>query len=363
MEAGGAFGATLGSPLLAGLLADAELAELLGADAEIAAICAFETALGRAAADEGFLSEAAAAAVANACSGFRPDLAALAEGTARDGVIVPALLAQLRQRLSEEHRQALHFGATSQDAVDTALALRLRSVLDMFERRLRHLVARFDELAARFGGRPLAGRTRMQEALPITVADRVAAWSRPLHDHLERLATLRPRLLRLQFGGAVGTLDRFGDRGSAVRRRVAAELALADAPQWHTDRAALAEFAGWLSLLCGSLGKFGADIALMAQNPLGEAGLTGGGGSSAMPHKSNPVRAEVLIALARYAATLLPAMHLALLHEQERSGAAWTLEWLALPQMLAATGSSLLSAEALLGQIAWLGTEAEAGNG
>jgi 3-carboxy-cis,cis-muconate cycloisomerase len=200
----------------------------------------------------------------------------------------------------------------------------------------------------------------MQAALPITVGDRVAAWARPLDGHLERLVVLRTQLLRVQFGGPVGTLASLGDHGAAVRRRLAAELGLADAPQWHTDRSALADFAGWLSLLCGSLGKFGADIALMAQNPLGEVGLTGGGGSSAMPHKCNPVRAEVLVALARYAATLLSAMHHALPHEQERSGAAWTLEWLALPQLLQATGSSLLSAETLLRQIAWLGTEGEA---
>jgi 3-carboxy-cis,cis-muconate cycloisomerase len=359
MHGGAAPGTYLASPLLAGLLGDAELTAIMSADAEIAAILDFETALGRAAAAEGFVSAAAAAVVADACSAFQPDMAALSEGVARDGVVVPALLAQLRQRLPDEHHEALHFGATSQDAIDTTLVLRLRSALDLFERRLRALLTRFDDLAARFGDRPLMGRTRMQAALPITVNDRIAAWSRPLHELLQLSSALRPRLLRLQLGGPVGTLEAFGDRGDVVRRRLAAELGLADAPQWHTDRTALAELAGWLSLLCGSLGKFGTDIALMAQNPLGEVGLTGGGGSSSMPHKTNPVRAEVLVALAKYAATLLPAMHHALLHEQERSGAAWTLEWLALPQMLQATGSSLRSAGALLDQIAWLGTDGE----
>lgn len=360
MDAGAAPAANFASPLLAGLLGDAELAAIMGADAEIAAILDFEVALARAAAAEGLASDAAATAVADTCSAFQPDMAALSEGVAHDGVVVPALLAQLRRHLPEQHREALHIGATSQDAIDTALVLRLRAVLELFERRLRALVARFDDLDARFGARPLTGRTRMQEALPITVGDRVAAWTRPLHGHLESLVALRTHLLRVQFGGPVGTLEGFGERGEAVRRRLSAELALADGPQWHTDRTALADFAGWLSLLCGSLGKFGTDVALMAQNPLGEVGLTGGGGSSAMPHKSNPVRAEVLVALARYAATLLPAMHHALLHEQERSGAAWTLEWLALPQLLQAAGSSLLSAETLLGQLVWLGTEGEA---
>ena len=363
MHAGGTSGAGLGSPLLAGLLGDPQLSEFFTADAEIAAILQFEVALANAAAAEDVISETAAAAVADACSGFRPDLDALAAGVARDGVVVPALLSQLRHHLPDEHRPALHFGATSQDALDTALVLRLCTVLELYERRLRVLAAQVADLDARFGPRPLMGRTRMQEALPITVHDRIATWRRPLDGHLERLAALRPRLLRLQFGGPVGTLGAFGDRGKAVRRRLAAELGLADAPQWHSDRTALADFGGWLSLLCGSLGKLGTDIALMAQNPLGEVGLSGGGGSSAMPHKSNPIRAEVLVALARYAATLLPAMHHGLLHEQERSGGAWTLEWLALPQLLQVTGASLLSAEALLGQVAWFGTEGESANG
>ena len=272
---------------------------------------------------------------------------------------MPALLAQLRQRLPDEHRKALHFGATSQDAIDTALVLRLRSMLELFERRLQALAARLDDLAVRYGNRPLMGRTRMQDALAITAADRIAAWSRPLRDLSGSLAVLQPRLLRLQFGGPVGTLDAFAGRGAAVRRRLASELGLVDAPQWHTDRGALADLANWLSRLSGSLGKLGTDIALMAQNPVAEIGLAGGGGSSSMPHKVNPVRAEVLVALARYCASLLPAMHHALLHEQERSGAAWTLEWLALPQLLMSAGSSLRSAQVLLGQVEWLGTGAD----
>ncbi|HEV7276789.1 MAG TPA: 3-carboxy-cis,cis-muconate cycloisomerase [Devosiaceae bacterium] len=359
METGGAFGAGLGSPLLAGLLGDAELAAMLGADAEIAAILQFEVALARAAAAEGFVTDAAALALADACSGFRADHEALAAGVARDGVVMPALLAQLRQRLPAAHHSALHVGATSQDAIDTALILRLRSVLEIFEHRLHGLAARLDDLATRFGTRPLMARTRMQAALPTNVAHRINAWSRPVHDLRQNLNALLPQLLRLQLGGPVGTLDAFGPRGPAVRRRLAAALGLADAPQWHTDRGALADLAHWLSRLCGSLGKLGTDVALMAQNQPAEIALSGSGGSSSMPHKANPVRAEVLVALAKYAATLLPAMHHALLHEQERSGAAWTLEWLALPQLLQAAGSSLCSTRVLLGQVEWLGTSTD----
>ena len=158
----------------------------------------------------------------------------------------------------------------------------------------------------------------------------------------------------VQFGGAAGTLEKLGDKGPAVRAALAAKLGLGDAPQWHSQRDALAEFAGWLSLVTGSLGKFGQDIALMAQAGT-EIELSGGGGSSAMPHKQNPVKAEVLVALARFNATQLSGMHQALVHEQERSGAAWTLEWLLLPQMAVATAAALRLAAELAGQIESLG--------
>jgi 3-carboxy-cis,cis-muconate cycloisomerase len=124
---------------------------------------------------------------------------------------------------------------------------------------------------------------------------------------------------------------------------------------WHTQRDTLVELADWLSLVSGSLGKIGADVGLMAQNRVGEISLEGGGGSSAMPHKHNPIGAEVLVALAHYNATLTGGMHEALVHEQERSGAAWTLEWLVLPQMVMTTGASLRTAIALLGQVARIG--------
>jgi 3-carboxy-cis,cis-muconate cycloisomerase len=129
------------------------------------------------------------------------------------------------------------------------------------------------------------------------------------------------------------------------------------ARSWHSQRDGIVELADWLSLVSGSLGKIGVDIGLMAQNGVGEIALEGGGGSSAMPHKQNPVAAEVLVALARYNATLTGGMHQALLHEQERSGAAWTLEWLILPQMVVTTGASLRTAKALLGHVTRIGDE------
>ncbi len=342
-------------PFLSGLLGDAELAPHFAAAADLAAMLRFEAALAAAEAGEGLAPAAAAAAIATACGSMAPDMAALAAATARDGVVVPDLLRQLRQQLAEPHRQYVHFGATSQDAIDTSLVLRLRPVLDLLEGRIAALLQAFQDLDDRFGAHSLKGRTRMQDALPITAGQRIEAWRRPLHGHLERLAQLRPRLLVLQFGGPVGSLEQLGGKGAAVRARLAAALDLVDAPQWHSRRDGLAEAAGWLSLVSGGLGKFGTDVALMAQNAVGELRLAGAGTSSAMAHKANPVRAEVLVSLARLNATLLPGMHQALVHEQERSGAAWTLEWLVLPQMAIATGCALRLAAELAAQVESLG--------
>ena len=193
------------------------------------------------------------------------------------------------------------------------------------------------------------GRACMQRAIPIRAADKLVAWARPLLRQRQRLAALKPRLLVVQFGGAVGTLDQLGAKGPAVRARLAALLALGDpGDAWHTGRDSLAEFAGWLAATCGLLGKIGVVVALMAQGEIAEIILSEGGGSSAMPHKANPVAAEILVTLARFTATLSAGMTHALVHENERSGAAWTLEWMLLPQIAVACAASLARADELL---------------
>lgn len=335
-------------PILGGLLGDEEMKPPFAAEADVAAMLAFEAALARAQAAAGLVPSDAAGAIAAACA-LRPDMARLRVGMARDGVPVPALVEALREAVGRPHAAHVHFGATSQDAVDTSLVLRLKPVLGIIDRRLARLIEQLAGLSAGQGHQTVMGRTRMQDAVPIPLAHRIASWQEPLFAHRERLAALQPRLLVLQLGGAVGTLDRFGGKGGDVARAMASELGLAppEAP-WHTSRHRIVEFAGLLSLITGSLGKIGQDIALMAQTPVREVSLKTGGGSSAMPHKSNPVRAEALVTLARFNATLVAGMHQALVHENERSGAAWTLEWMLLPQMVMAAGASLRLAAELL---------------
>ena len=349
-----------GSPfdgsLLSGLLGDEEIAAHLSAEAELREMLRIELALAQAEAEEGVIPRQAAQAIATAWEGFAPDLERIRSAAKHDGVTPVELVRQLREQVGEPVRQFVHLGATSQDLVDTALVLRLVPMLEILSGRIRHVQERLATLDRSFGQNTLMGRTRMQDALPITVHDRLSTWDVPLTRHQTRLDELRPRLLLLQFGGAVGTLDRLGDRGAAVAARLAAALGLGlPGRAWHSQRDCIVELAGWLSLVTGSLGKLGADIALMAQNRVAEIALRSGGGSSAMPHKQNPVGAEVLVSLAHFNAAQVAGMYTALVHEQERSGAAWTLEWMLLPQMLMTTGASLRTAIELLDNVDRIG--------
>jgi 3-carboxy-cis,cis-muconate cycloisomerase len=335
--------------LLQGLLGDAAVESHFTADAEIAAMLRVEAALALAQAAEGVIPQDAAAAIAAACAEFAPDRAALAEGVARDGVVVPDLVGQLRAYVGAPHGVHVHKGATSQDVIDTALVLRLAPLLDDLAARLAGLIATLDARSAADGATPLMGRTRMQRARPIDAALKIAAWRDPLARHLTRLDELRPRLLALQFGGAVGNRAELGAKADAVADRLADALGLKRAPRaWHAQRDAIVECGQWFALVSGSCGKIGADVALMALNEIGEVRLSDGGGSSAMPEKSNPVAAEILVTLARCAAALAGGLAQSLVHENERSGAAWTLEWLFLPPLAVAAGASLRQSRAVM---------------
>ncbi|MBC8718667.1 3-carboxy-cis,cis-muconate cycloisomerase [Ochrobactrum sp. Marseille-Q0166] len=344
-------------PFLSGLFADPDIATFFSADADIAAMLRFETALAEAEAECDVIDRETAKAIVTQLSGFSPNMALLAQGMAKDGVVIPELVRQLRQAVGGEPAEKVHFGATSQDVIDTSLILRVKAATHIITERLSAIAAGLSALAERDGHNSLMGYTRMQAAIPITSGQRIATWKAPLERTLTRISDFSQTGFAVQFGGAAGTLEKFGDRGDAVRAALARKLALIDQPQWHSQRDALAEFASLLSLITGSLGKFGQDVALLAEAGQ-EIQLTGGGGSSAMPHKQNPVAAELLVTLARFNASQLAAQHHALVHEQERSGAAWMLEWLTLPQMVMATGVALQAALALIERIKQLGRAA-----
>lgn len=333
-------------PLFSTLLRHEEIAELFGVDAEISAMLRFEAALAAVEADLGVIPRAAGGAITSAIDEFQPAIDDLAAGLGRDGVVVPALVESLRQAVPKAYRADVHFGATSQDVIDTGLILRVQQALLILRSDLEAVVAALDRLSARQGTIEIMGRTRMQRALPMTFAERIATWTAPLTRQLEALDALEAHLLAVQFGGAVGTLDKLGEQGGEVRAALAECLGLVDPGRaWHAERDRIADLAGWLSKVSGSLGKVGQDLTLMAQNEVGEIVLKSGGKSSAMPHKRNPVQAEMLITLARYNAGQVASIHHALVHEGERSGAAWTLEWLIVPGMVAATAAALMIAK------------------
>jgi 3-carboxy-cis,cis-muconate cycloisomerase len=337
--------------LLSALAGDPEIEDLLSDAAQLDAMLAFERALAEASAETGFISEDAARSIARALDGFAPDWSGLAAGMAQDGVVVPALVRQLKALVPEPHRDALHRGATSQDVTDTALMLQLAKVFDVYEARLSGLLEKLDALAAAYGGTALMAHTRMQVALPTTWRAKLGSWSEPLKRQLRALVAMRRSLLVIQLGGPVGDRGSFKSFGDAIAAGMARRLDLGLATPWQATRDPIVALAGLLAQMSGSLGKLGMDVTLLAQNEVGAIRLEGGGGSSAMAHKSNPVNAEVLVALARHNAGLSGTMAQALVHENERSGAAWTLEWLTLPPMLVATGASLRLSRLLLGQL------------
>ncbi|AVF05787.1 MULTISPECIES: 3-carboxy-cis,cis-muconate cycloisomerase [Devosia] len=337
--------------LLSALTGDPEVEALLSDAAQLDAKLAFERALAEASAETGWISEAAATAIGQAIDGFEPDWSALAAGMAQDGVVVPALVKQLRAQLPEPHRAALHKGATSQDVTDTALMLQLARVFDVFESRLTALLDHFDALAKEHGQRELMAHTRMQVALPTTWDAKLASWSEPLRRQLQAITSLRRSLLVIQLGGPVGDRASFGEHGNAIAAKVAQRLDLGLATPWQATRDPIIALGSLLTQITGALGKLGVDVTLLAQNEIAAVRIEGGGGSSAMAHKSNPVNAEVLVALARFNAGLSGTLAQAQLHENERSGAAWTLEWLTLPSMLVNTGASLRLAGKLQQQL------------
>ena len=252
-------------------------------------------------------------------------------------------MAALRGLLgNDEHAAWVHFGATTQDVMDTGLVLRLREVCTIVEARLQLLLGALADLAERHAELPLAARTRRLPATPTSFGAIAAAWGAPLLAERESLQQIRRRLLRASLHGASGNASALGPRAAELRRAFAAELELAAADiSWHTDRSVLVEWGSGLTRICGLLAKIAEDCLFAAAPEVGELKTNASGASSTMPHKKNPVAAETIVSLFDYAAALETALTRALLHRQPRDGAAWMLEWQALPQLFLCCGRAL----------------------
>ncbi|MEJ6402047.1 3-carboxy-cis,cis-muconate cycloisomerase [Yoonia sp. 2307UL14-13] len=344
-------------PWFGDLFADATTRQIWSTDRQFGHMIAFETALARGLGHIGNVPLDMSQAAVKSLKGFSPDIPALMAGTARDGLPIPALIEQLRDAAGP-HAAAIHTGATSQDVLDTALVLSLREVAALTTTRLMTLVQALADLDKRFGKKPLMGRTRMQAALPITVSDRLHQWRAPLENYQMELADKTEQACVVQLGGPVGTRATWGAKADDLAHHVAETLGLTTPTgSWHTQRASLVGFANVMTQITGSLAKMGQDICLMAQQGIDEIALEGGGTSSVMRHKNNPVRAELLVTLGRFNATQISGLHHAMIHEQERSGAAWTLEWMILPQICTATCAALGSALDICRKITHIGSK------
>ncbi len=333
--------------LLDDLFGDAELARIMGAEAQLAAMLRAEAALARAQGQLGVIPVDAAGRIAEVAEKLKPDAAEIRAGAATAGIPSQALIKAFKAACGSDSAWA-HFGATSQDIQDTSLVLQLREAMGALESRLVALADLLARRAEAFADQVIPARTRFQIAAPTTLGAKIAVWRDPLRRHSERLAELKPRLLNVSLYGAAGTGAALAPRGPEIRHAMAAELGLGapDIP-WHASRDGVAEFAGWLALVTGSLGKMGMDLILLGQSEIGEVAAGTGGGSSTLPQKSNPVAAEALVSLARLNAGALGTLHQAMIHAQERDGTALGLEWQILPEMIVRTGAALRISVAL----------------
>ena len=326
--------------------------------AVIGHMLAFEAALARAQAAEGIVPEAAAAAIARACRVGHIDLDALVADGSVAGTLAIPLVKQLTAKVAQSDPEAagyVHWGSTSQDVIDTAMVLATRDALALIDTALHDLTGALFDLAQRHDAAPMLGRTLLQPALVISLGFKLLGWVAPVVRCRLRLRTAAQAALRLQLGGAVGTLsvmnDARGEHGPAVARRMAADLQLAlhgltpAFGAWHSQRDEWVSLGCEVGVLCGVLGKIGKDISLLAQAEVGElaepsgnpSGNPGGeahaeapgglrGGSSAMPHKRNPVASMLALAAALRAPHRVAALLAAMAQEHERGLGNWQAE-------------------------------------
>ena len=336
------------SPLLAPMLSSAAMRAVCDDVAYLQHMLDFEAALARAETATGVIPASAAGPIAKACKASAFDLAALAEAAAPSGNLAIPLVKVLTAEVAKADADAaryVHWGATSQDVIDTAGMLTLRAAIDALPPDLDRAIAGFAKLARQHRNTAAVARTWLQHALPMPFGLKLAEYAAALHRSRKRLQRLRNDGLALQFGGAAGTLAALGDKGMVVAERLAQELKLPlpDAP-WHTHRDRIAEAASVFAMLTGTCGKIARDVSLLMQTDVAEAFEPSGegrGGSSTMPHKRNPVAAATALAAATMAPNLAATIFAAQVQDHERSAGPWQAEWPTLPSLLLVTSGAL----------------------
>ena len=340
--------AALDSALLGPLSATEEMRAVFADEARLRAMLTVEAALARAQAGLGLVPATLPAAIAATAP---LNAAAIGRRTALSAVPTIPFVKDVQEQLPAELERAFHKGATTQDIMDTALVLQLRPALDLMAADLDAILAGLSRLAAAHRATPCVGRTYAQHAAPLTFGYKVAVWLAGVSEVAERLPEIRRRVLVASLAGPVGTLAALGKDGPAVLEAFAAELGLGSTSiAWHTRRARMAETGAWLATVLGAVAKMATDIAHLCSTEVGEVAepyIPGRGGSSAMPHKRNPVSCTVILAAQAasrgYAGILADSM--VALHE--RPAGAWHAEWHALPPLFGLVSGALREARGL----------------
>lgn len=336
------------SPFLAPMLSSTAMRVACDDASTLQNMLEFEAALARAEAAVGIIPATAAGPIATACKAESFDAADLAQAATRSGNLAIPLVRALTAKVAKLDANAaryVHWGATSQDVIDTATMLMLRAGIDALLGDIDRAIAGFAEMAQQHRHTAVVARTWLQHALPMPFGLKLAEYAAALHRSRARLRRLRSEALALQFGGAAGTLAALGDKGLAVAEKLAQELGLPlpDAP-WHTHRDRIAEAASVFAIVAGTCGKIARDVSLMMQTDVAEAFEPSGegrGGSSTMPHKRNPVAAASALAAATMAPNLAATIFAAQVGDHERSAGPWHAEWPTLPTLMLVTSGAL----------------------
>lgn len=341
------------SPLYAQLFPTGEAGRLFSDSAALRAMLLVEGALAKVQGEAGVIPQLSAAAIHRATLEIQIDPGALARETGRNGVSVPGLVAAFRKEMNApEHAQYVHWGATSQDIVDTGLMLRLRQVLALAETDLTALLGKLADQADQHAQTPMVARTYGQHATPTTWGAVLAQWGGPLLDATATLPALRKNSLWVSLSGASGTGSALGDTAQTQRGALAAALGLGDPGcSWHTDRSPILRLTDWMAGVTATLASMGATLTALSGSDIAEVGFAQAGASSTMPQKQNPVAAAALVALSHQTAALRSGLTTAASHTHQRDGSAWFTEWMLVPQIALSLVSALQIANRLAAEM------------
>lgn len=333
------------------IFGDPEIAEIFSSSEIARNLLIVEVALAKAQSEIGIVPVESAEAISEAGATLTIPENVLIDGVTTSGVPVPALVKALREAVGAPHDDWVHWGATSQDIIDNAMSLCYLKALNILEQRLSDLLDTLQNQSQKHSQTLMAARTRGQLATPTTFGLRVAQWAQPLIGCEGDIADIKSKALRVQFGGASGNQSAVAPHGPAIAKQLAKELGLTPHPPWHTDRSGIKSLSSWLAKIVTALGKMAGDMSILSRGEIAEASAGRGGGSSTMPHKSNPVTSEAITSLARVATAYEFGLATSSIHLEERDGANWSVEWRLLPELIITCGSALNQSGTLLANL------------